>query len=159
MKDCYFQWLLKYMEREIRAYCTLLSQNCPLIPRLSAFVYERTEDEFIGFVCEELEGRTAGPEDYDECKKSLTQLHTYGVIHGDINRFNIIITANGPRFIDLEKAIFRKDEHFPDEEFVRRQQVELVALQAALNSEEDWGRPLSERGLEESGSPSSPGNL
>ena len=33
---------------------------------------------------------------------ALQQLHGLGIVHGDINRYNILMTDEGPKFIDLE---------------------------------------------------------
>jgi RIO-like serine/threonine protein kinase len=70
---------------------------------------------------------------------SLPQLHSYGVVHGDLNKFNIIITADGPRFFDLEKSILDTNEEISKDEFSRLQQEELDGLEKALHDEK--GRP------------------
>lgn len=45
----------------------------------------------------------------------LNQLHSEGIIHEDINKYNIIITVDGLMFIDLENAVIcsseRDDDH------------------------------------------------
>jgi hypothetical protein len=126
----------------MKAYKTLAERGCCLIPRLSAYVFERSEEQIIGFTCEELYGRVAEPSDYNDCKHSLAKLHTYGVVHGDLNKFNIMITADGPRFFDLEKSVL--DEGISKDDFSRLQQEELEGLEKALWDEEGWGRPWPE---------------
>ncbi|KAF2802116.1 uncharacterized protein BDZ99DRAFT_402048 [Mytilinidion resinicola] len=140
-KNCPFEFELEYMVRELRAYNMLRERGCTLIPTISAYVFERSDNQIIGFICEEFKGDFAGPDNYAECKRSLLQLHSYGLIHGDLNKFNIIITANGPRFFDLEKSIFDSDIGLSEHEFSRLQEEELNGLEKALRDEEGWGKP------------------
>jgi tRNA A-37 threonylcarbamoyl transferase component Bud32 len=94
----------------------------------------------MGFICDELQGRFAGPSDYSECKRGLQQLHSYSVVHGDLNKFNIIIIPDDPRFIDLEKSVLDVDENISKEEFAHLQQEELDRLEKSLH-DEGWGNP------------------
>jgi len=144
LKICPFKYQLRYFTKEIKTYNTLSERGCSLTPRLSAYVFERTEEQIIGFICEEFHGRFAGPSDYSECKRSLLQLHSYGVVHGDLNKFNIIITASGARFFDLEKSVLDTDEEISKDEFSRLQQEEVDGLEKALHDEEGWGKPWPE---------------
>jgi hypothetical protein len=144
LKICPFKFELQYFTQEIKTYNMLSERGCSLIPRLYAYVFERSEEQIIGFIYEELQGRFAGPSDYSEYKRGLQQLHSYGVIHRDLNKFNIIITTDGPRFIDLEKSILDADEKASKDEFARLQQQELDRLEKALHNEEGWGRPWPE---------------
>ena len=107
-------------------------------------MFERSKEQIIGFICEELQGRFAEPGDYDQCRDALQKLHSYGCVHGDLNKFNIIITANGPRFIDFEKSML--DTNLSDAELTALQQREVDGLDEALNDEEGWGKPWSETG-------------
>jgi len=141
LKICPFKYQLQYFTQEIKAYNTLSARGCSLIPRLSAYIFERSEEQIIGFICEEFQGRFARPSDYSDCRNSLLQLHSYGVVHGDLNKFNIIITADGPRFFDLEKSVLDTDEEISNDEFSLLQQEELDGLEKALHDEEGWGRP------------------
>lgn len=140
VKICPFKWLFRWLRREAEAYALLTQRGCRLIPRLSAYVFERSEEQIVGFVVEELQGRWAGPDDGVACRRGLARLHSYGIVHGDVNRFNIMITSDGPRFLDLEKAVFDTDG-LPSGEFARLQQEEMDGLDQALRSREIWGRP------------------
>jgi RIO-like serine/threonine protein kinase len=102
-------------------------------------VYERTKEQIIGFVCEEVKGRFAGPEDFEECRTAVEELHEVGVVHGDLNKYNIIIGIDGVRFIDLEKAVV--DIDISRDEFSRLQVEELNGLENTLNDKEGWGKP------------------
>ena len=71
-------------------------------------------------------------------------MHTYGIIHRDLNKYNIMITEDGPRFFDLEKSILDTDGDISEDDFSRRQQEELEGLSKGLCDEEGWGRPWPE---------------
>lgn len=138
------------IQREIEAYHTLTRQGFTLIPRLLAYTYERTENEVVGFVSEKLEGRPAGPEDYEACRQAIIQLHSHGALHGDINRNNFVITENGPHFIDLETVVFEANTDWGS--FSRRQQQELDELLPRLNRDPRYGlgAPLGDQPLMQS---------
>lgn len=144
LKVCPFASELPYFTQEVKTYNTLAERGCYLIPRLSAYVFERSEDQIMGFICEGLHGRVAGPNDFNDCKRSLAKLHTYGVIHGDLNKFNIMITVDGPRFFDLEKCVLDTDGEISKVDFSRLQEEELAGLGRALWDEEGWGKPWPE---------------
>lgn len=138
------------IQGELEAYHTLNRQGFTLIPRLLAYTYERTEDEVVGFVCEKLEGRPAGPEDYEACRQAIIQLHSHGALHSDINRNNFVITENGPHFIDLETVVFEANTDWGS--FSRRQQQELDELLPRLNRDPRYGlgAPLGDQPLMQS---------
>jgi hypothetical protein len=136
LKICPFEYQLKYMSREVRAYNMLRERKCYLVPMILAFVFERSDDQVVGFICSRFEGEFAAPDDYDKCKLSLQQLHSYGIVHGDLNRFNIIMTADGPRFIDLENATL-----VIDKQDLSGQLEELEKLEKVLSDPEEWGKP------------------
>jgi hypothetical protein len=141
LKICPFKFHLEHMIRELRAYNVLRERGCTLVATMSAFVYERSEDQVVGFICEELKGDFAKPDDYEECKRSLQQLHSYGLLHGDLNKFNIIITADGPRFFDLEKSTLDIDGDISEHEFSCLKEEELEGLNAALCDQDGRGKP------------------
>jgi RIO1 family len=143
LKICPFAYELPYFTQEIKTYTMLSQRECRLIPRLSAYVYERSEDQIVGFVCEKFQGRVPGPDDHGECRRSLQDLHSYGVVHGDVNKFNILITVDGPRFFDLEKSVLDTDEISLDK-FTTLQEEELNKLEKALKADDGWGEPWRE---------------
>ncbi len=59
-QDCPFEYQLPYMPRELSACNLLRRRGCALIPSITAYVYERTEAQVIGFICEEFEGTLLG---------------------------------------------------------------------------------------------------
>lgn len=149
LKICPFRFELPYFSCEIKAYTILSARGYRLIPSLLAYVSERSEEQILGFVCEELQGRFAEPSDYDICQDALRRIHTYGFIHGDLNRFNIIVTTDGPKYIDFERSTLKPDDTISDNEFARLQREELDQLEKALVDNEGWGRPCPETDTEQ----------
>ncbi|KFY07755.1 hypothetical protein V492_06855 [Pseudogymnoascus sp. VKM F-4246] len=137
-----FAYQLRYLAQEMRAYEMLWEKGCELVPGVGAYVSERSEEQVIGFLCEEIEGRFAGWGDYEKCREALGKLHGYGVVHGDLNRYNIIMAGERMRFVDLEKAVL--DIDVEGEEFMRLCVEELEGLEKALGDEEGWGKPWGE---------------
>jgi hypothetical protein len=139
LKICPFAYQLRYLAREMRAYEVLWERRCRLVPQVEAYIFERSEEQVMGFLCEQVEGRFAGPGDYGECRAAVEKLHEFGVVHGDLNRYNIIIEGGRVRFVDLEKAVL--DTEVEGGEFARLCEEELEGLEKILNDEEGWGKP------------------
>jgi hypothetical protein len=144
LKICPFAYQLRYLAQEVRAYKVLWGRRCDLVPRVEAYVFERSEEQIVGFICEEMEGRFAGPEDYEECKGAVEGLHRFGVVHGDLNKYNIIMAADRPRLLDLENAVINAD--VGGDEFTRLCAEELNSLEKKLNDKEGLGKPWEDRG-------------
>lgn len=140
-----FSYQIKRLTRELNAYHHLSRRGCDLIPKLLAYVYEQSKEEIIGFICEELDGHPPSPADYDACYAALQRLHSYGVTHGDLASYNIIVTAEGPKFIDLEYARLDIDFQTEGEEFSRLQLQECDELLRRLQGEEGSDRSWSNR--------------
>lgn len=102
-------------------------------------MFERSEEQVVGFVWEEIGGRFAGREDYEECRREVERLHEFGVVHRDLNRYNIIMGTDGPRFMDLDKAVV--DTEVSGGEFSSLRIQELDGLEGTLNDEVGWGKP------------------
>ena len=60
LKICPFAYQLPYFAREVRAYDALCKCGCDLVPRLEAYVFERSEGQVVGFFCEQVKGRFGG---------------------------------------------------------------------------------------------------
>ena len=102
LKIARFQFELPSLIRELKAYHAL-PEYSPA-PRLVGYVFEECTDRVVGFLIEFLEGRPADSTDIESCYQALEQLHRY-LIHGDLCKYNILITSQGPRFIDFENSI------------------------------------------------------
>lgn len=58
----------------------------------------------MGFLLERLEGRFASGQDLNVCEAALRKLHGLGLLHGDVNRYNFIVTQEGVKLLDFERA-------------------------------------------------------
>ncbi|KAK4138042.1 hypothetical protein BT67DRAFT_447697 [Trichocladium antarcticum] len=101
LKIARFLFELPLLTREVEAYHRLAESD--VAPSLIGYVFEERPDRVVGFLVEAVEGRVANVADYKECIRALEKLHNF-VVYGDLCRYNIIITANGPKFIDFEHS-------------------------------------------------------
>lgn len=69
------------------------------------------EGRVIGFLTERVmdgdgnaDARQATPDDFEACLNALTKLHRLGILHGDVHRYNILITDKGITLIDFANA-------------------------------------------------------
>jgi len=75
-------------------------------PKFLGYVYEEIKSWVIGFLMEALNGRHPDMKDLEICKDAMLQLHAVGVVHGDLNKYNIVIEGKKAKFIDFEVATF-----------------------------------------------------
>ncbi|OBT64205.1 hypothetical protein VE03_06830 [Pseudogymnoascus sp. 23342-1-I1] len=106
-----FRHELEALEREVRVYGALRDRGFGLAPGFVGYVYEEEEERVIGFLMEELQGRHPGVGDLRACGEAVEKLHGVGVVHGDLNRYNIIIRGNVAKLIDFEVVTFLEDGH------------------------------------------------
>ncbi len=95
MKVARFQHELNYLRQELQGYYSLQLKGFTAIPAFYGYVYEENQSRVIGFLMEYLCGHPAGPADWEECRELLQGIRRIGFIHGDINRYNWLKTANG----------------------------------------------------------------
>ena len=88
------------------------------------------------------DARHATPADLEACEQALTNLHQLGILHGDVYRYNILITSRGATLIDFANARKSEDPLAFEEE--------LQVLEERLHSElgKPGGRFLEESDLE-----------
>ena len=122
------------LQRELRAYYSL-PEGSPA-PRLVGYVFEEHADRVVGFLVEFLEGRPAEIVDAKPCWQALDQLHRH-LIHGDICRYNILITPQGPKFIDFENSIVRGSDKWS----TMLRDAEIQGLAHKLVDTSEAGRP------------------
>lgn len=96
-----FEWEIPRIERETRAYQLL--EGSELAPRFLGHIHEN--GRVMGFVLEKVEGRPASLQDLNLCEQALRKLHDLGCTHGDINRYNFLITNEGAKLIDFEHLV------------------------------------------------------
>ncbi|WAO90714.1 Protein kinase domain-containing protein [Fusarium falciforme] len=77
----------------------------------------------IGFLMEQVVGDYASLDDLPACETTLRRLHTMGLVHGDVKRFNFVVdrSTGQARIIDFEHA-----EPYDEE----KAQLELEQLRA-----------------------------
>jgi len=107
------KWLLgRYMiKREYRRYRRL--KGIKGIPKIYKFL-----DDY-GFIMQHIEvhrlphrrdEHTISPAVFDSLKETLDEMHSRGVIHGDIRRKNVLLdNENNPYFIDFVTAFYKGD--------------------------------------------------
>ncbi|KJZ76158.1 hypothetical protein HIM_04614 [Hirsutella minnesotensis 3608] len=122
-----FDWEIPRIEQETRAYQLL--KNSELAPRFLAHVHEN--GRVMGFLLEKIEGRSASVQDLEVCKAAVEKLHKRGLIHGDVNRYNFLVTESGVKLLDFECL---REEADPTS-----MEKELESLQAELTDESGRG--------------------
>lgn len=133
LKIARFPYELPWLMQEMDIYHALA--GFPLTPRLLGYVFEsQCPDRIVGILLEKLNGRWAQSEDLEECDNALQRLHQH-VLHGDLNKYNIIITLEGPKFIDLENSVLSG----PLNVELRKQERQELSIRLADTSNE--GRP------------------
>ncbi|KAF3070624.1 alpha-galactosidase A [Daldinia childiae] len=94
-----FEWEVPRIEQETRAYQLL--EDSELAPRFLAHVHEN--GRIMGFLLEKIEGRPASIQDLSVCETALKKFHELGFIHGDVNRYNFLVTEKGAKLLDFER--------------------------------------------------------
>ncbi|KAM3447062.1 hypothetical protein MY3296_009106 [Beauveria thailandica] len=136
LKLARFKFEIKALEREVKAYHKL--RGSALAPALVGYVYEETHDRVVGFVTEEVIGHCPrDAADYAACSVALHKLHESGLVHGDLNKYNVLITKDGPRFIDFEQSRLRNEVT----NWNQLAQNEVHTLSASLSDESGLGAP------------------
>lgn len=130
---------LRFLFREFEAIHALAEKKSPLGPELLGYAYEEPQHRVIGFLLKEIPGRPACISDKEDCMEALRELHASGVVHGDLVKYNILITSGGPRFIDFENSSLRP--HIDLESWNTITQQELCNLEPSLLDSSGKGKP------------------
>jgi predicted Ser/Thr protein kinase len=93
-----FEWEIPRIEQETRAYQLL--EGSGLAPRFLGHIHEN--GRIMGFLLEKIEGRSASFQDLSICETALGKFHELGLVHGDVNRYNFLITEEGVKLLDFE---------------------------------------------------------
>ncbi|KAJ4861797.1 hypothetical protein T069G_02751 [Trichoderma breve] len=101
VKFAEFPWQISYFKAETKAYEWL---NCHGIgPKFIAHLTEA--GSVFGFVTEYIDGaRFADTRDLAACQESLSRLHSVGIKHGDINKYNFLIREGKAMLVDVEAS-------------------------------------------------------
>jgi predicted Ser/Thr protein kinase len=76
-------------------------------------------DRVMGFLVEKIEGRPGRIADLGACQAAVERLHSLGVVHGDLNRYNFVISPSGVTLIDFENARKSGDKEAMQKEFMQ----------------------------------------
>ncbi|KAK4498935.1 hypothetical protein PRZ48_009445 [Zasmidium cellare] len=96
-----FSWEIDNIDKECVAYHWI--NNSDIGPKFLGNIVE--EDRVIGFVIERIaDARPAETGDYGVCKRLLLRLHSKGIIHGDINKHNFLVSGTRTVLIDFDCA-------------------------------------------------------
>lgn len=95
-----FEWEIANYEAETRAYRWIDGHN--IGPGFLAHLTE--EGRVIGFLLEKVEGRHAGIEELARCEEVVRRLHSLGIVHGDLNRYNFLVNEDRVTLIDFETS-------------------------------------------------------
>lgn len=95
-----FPWEIGYYAAETLVYSWLVDQD--IGPEFLGYLTE--EGRVIGFLISKLEGRHAMISDLPACQSFIQRLHGLGILHGDLNRYNMLVSEEGVRLIDFETA-------------------------------------------------------
>ncbi|KAM3501709.1 hypothetical protein MY11210_009300 [Beauveria gryllotalpidicola] len=136
LKLARFKFEIEALEREVKAYHMLRGYD--IAPALVGYVFEETHDRVVGFVTEQVIGHyPRDVTDYTACSAALHKLHAKGLVHGDVNKHNVIITKDGPRFIDFEESRLRNETT----DWKQLAQDEEHNLAASLSDQSGQGAP------------------
>ncbi|KAF4943428.1 hypothetical protein FGADI_13417 [Fusarium gaditjirri] len=122
-----FEWELPHIEQETKAYQLL--EGSELAPRFLGHIHEHWR--IMNLLTEKIEGRPASFQDLGLCKTALRKLHELGHAHGNMNRYNFLITGEGVKLLDFEGFV----ENASPESMGR----ELESLRAELVDESGRG--------------------
>ncbi|OBT68697.1 hypothetical protein VE03_01821 [Pseudogymnoascus sp. 23342-1-I1] len=96
-----FEWEIGYYIAETQAYSWIEGHG--IGPEFLGYLTE--EGRVIGFLIEYVEGRHATISDLLACEAIARRLHGLGVLHGDLNKHNFLISEKrGVVLIDFETA-------------------------------------------------------
>ncbi|KAG4413853.1 hypothetical protein IFR04_012997 [Cadophora malorum] len=99
---------------ETQAYSWIDGHN--IGPKFLGYLTE--DGRVIGFLIESVEGRHATVSDLDACKAIVRELHGLGILHGDLNKHNFLISERGVVMIDFETAKKSKDGEAMEKELM-----------------------------------------
>ena len=82
-----FPWEIGYYDHETLAYSWIEGKG--IGPRFLGHIVE--EDRTVGFLLKKVGGRHAEVKDLEACRHSLVKLHSLGITHSDVNKYNFLV--------------------------------------------------------------------
>ena len=107
-----FDWEIGYYIAETLAYSWIDGHN--IGPAFLGYLTE--EGRVIGFVIENIHGRHATISDLSACEFIVRKLHGLGILHGDLNKHNFLISQGRAFLIDFETAKRSSDREAMEKE-------------------------------------------
>jgi predicted Ser/Thr protein kinase len=104
LKVARFRHEIPALQQEVSIYSTLTASAFPHAPKFIGFVYEETKARIVGFLMEELSGETPDIHNLRDCVETVRLLHTCGIVHGDLNKYNFLMTEYGAKIFDFEAS-------------------------------------------------------
>ncbi|KAF4239103.1 hypothetical protein CNMCM6457_009147 [Aspergillus fumigatiaffinis] len=104
LKVARFRHEIPALQREVSIYSTITASAFPHAPKFIGFVYEETKARIVGFLMEELSGETPDIHNLRDCVETVRLLHTCGIVHGDLNKYNFLMTEYGAKIFDFEAS-------------------------------------------------------
>ncbi|KAG6873359.1 hypothetical protein C0995_016468 [Termitomyces sp. Mi166 len=109
-----FEYEVARIAHETSIYSAIA--GCSVGPAFLGHVAEH--GRIMGFLIEKLEGRHAGIDDLEACQCAVKHLHSLGIVHRDVNRYNFIISPTGKAtLIDFECAALKGSQEEMDLEY------------------------------------------
>jgi hypothetical protein len=108
LKIARFQYEIPALQQEVLIYALLASRGFAFAPKVLGYAYEELRDRTIGFLMEDISGRTPGAEDLKFCEGTIRLLHKSGILHGDVNRYNFLMADCGAIVFDFEVATIKE---------------------------------------------------
>ena len=87
----------------------------------------------MGFLIEKIDGGNGEIGDLEACESIVKRLHSLGIVHGDLNKYNFIVEPNRTTLIDFENAIKNGSKE--------AMQKEIACLTEQLTEETGRGGP------------------
>ncbi|KAB8223506.1 hypothetical protein BDV33DRAFT_188871 [Aspergillus novoparasiticus] len=134
LKIARFKHEIASLQNEVSIYSNLMASGFSFCPTSIGFVYEETKDRTIVFIMEEISGRTPSIQDLKDCTGTVRLLHEAGIVHGDLNKYNFLVTEVGVKLFDFEVSAAKEDADLGLTE------DELKGLAARLEDESGIGR-------------------
>jgi tRNA A-37 threonylcarbamoyl transferase component Bud32 len=72
-----------------------------------------------GHLIERMDGHYGGIADLGTCQAAVKRLHSLGIVHGDLNRYNFIVSPSGATLIDFENARKNGSKEVMQKEFTQ----------------------------------------
>ncbi|KAH9949233.1 alpha-galactosidase A [Amylocystis lapponica] len=110
-----FDFEMDSMDHETAIYKTIQGRDIG-----PAFLGHLTEHgRVMGCLMEKVEGHSANIDDLEGCREVVKRLHALGVVHGDLNRYNFVVSEIGATLIDFEEATTEGDTEAMEEEYAQ----------------------------------------